>query len=110
VTTPLAAQLGQAVASGCSHRRRRAVHCGFCFLVCNPAARQQGVIEFNRCRNAGADGPISIIVNTSDIIVTSDIINARPSRPSLQLVGGYKGGYKTFLSSLQRSRASTRLG
>ena len=62
------------------------MHCGSCFLVCNPETRRQGVIEFNRCRNtaAGADAPISIIVNTSDILITPDIVNARSAHPSHQ--------------------------
>lgn len=56
------------------------MHCGFCFLVCNPKARRQSFIEPNCCRGipAGADDP------TSDIVITSGIVNARPRRPSHQ--------------------------
>ena len=58
------------------------MHCGFCFLVCNPEARRQGFVEPNGCRSiaAGVDDPTSGIV----IIITSGIVNARPSRPPHQ--------------------------
>jgi len=62
------------------------MHCGFCFLVCNPAARQQGFIEFNCCRDiaAGIDDLTSVIVNACDIVVASGIVNARPGHPPHQ--------------------------
>ena len=56
------------------------MHCGLCFLVCNPETRQQGFIEFN-CRGiaaAGIDDLTAVIVNTSDIV------DARPGHPSYQ--------------------------
>ena len=63
------------------------MHCGLCFLVCNPETRQQGFIEFN-CRSgiaaAGIDDLTAIIVNTSDIVTTCDIVDARPGHPSYQ--------------------------
>ena len=61
------------------------MHCGFCFLVCTET-RQQGFIEFHRCRNAaaGADDLTSVIINTCDIFITCDIVNARPGHPSHQ--------------------------
>jgi hypothetical protein len=62
------------------------MRCGSRFLVCNPETRQQGFIEFNRCRNtaAGIDDFTSVIVNTSLIVNTGDIVNARPGHPSHQ--------------------------
>jgi hypothetical protein len=79
-------KIGQ-VAFGRAHRRRRAIHCGFCFLCCNPEARRQGSVEPNCCRciAAGADDPTSNIVIASDIVATSGNVIARPGRPSHQL-------------------------
>jgi hypothetical protein len=69
------------VAFGRTHRRHRAMRCDCCFRSCKPEARRQGFIEPNGCRGiaGGGDAP------TFDVVITSDIIIARPSRPSHQL-------------------------
>jgi hypothetical protein len=62
------------------------MRCGFCFPSCNPKARRQGFIEPNCCRGipAGADDPTFDVVIAADIVTTSNIVIARPSRPSHQ--------------------------
>ena len=63
------------------------MHCDCYFLSCKPEARRQGFIEPNRGRSisAGADHPTFDAVIAAGIVITSGIINARPSRPSRQL-------------------------
>jgi len=90
---------------GCTYRRLCAVHRGLCFPVCNPVARRQGYIKPNGCRSIAA----GVSESTSDIVTASGIINARASRPTHQLGEKRTGGYKAFLSSLQRPRGSARL-
>jgi hypothetical protein len=61
------------------------MRCDCCFPSCKPEARRQGFIEPNcgRSISAGADDPCSVIA--ARIVITSGIVNARPSRPSRQL-------------------------
>ena len=85
------------------------MRCDGCFLSCKPEARRPGFIEPIRGRRsipAGADAPTSGI----SISVTAGIINARAARSSHKLGQKRTGGYKAFLSILQRACDSTRLG
>ena len=79
-------KIGQEVAFGRSSSAPSRYALRLLLSFCNPETRQQGFIEPNCCRNtaAGADDPIFHIVNTSDIVITSGIVNARPSHPSHQ--------------------------
>jgi hypothetical protein len=61
--------------------------CDCCFPSCKQEARRQGFIEPNcGCSiSAGPDDPTFDVVIAARIVITSGIINARPSRPSRQL-------------------------
>ena len=54
--------------------------------------------------------PISIIVNTSDIVITPGIVNARPAHPSHQFGQKRIGRHEAFPPILPGSCGSTRLG
>ena len=102
-------KIGQEVAFGRTHRRRRAMHCGFCFLCCNPEARRQGFVEPNCCRSiaAGADEPASDVV--ANIATASNAVVARAGDPSHQFNDKRIGRRQAFASILRSSRDPTRL-
>ena len=81
-------KIGYEVDFGRSHLHRRAMHCGFCFPLCNPEAQRPDIIELNGCRSiaACADTPISGIATGFDIVITGDTVNARSVHPSHQFV------------------------
>jgi hypothetical protein len=55
------------------------------FLSCKPEARRQGFIEFNRCRHTAASADDTTDGDDGGDDPTSDIVDARPRRPSRQL-------------------------
>ena len=107
--TPASAKSAKRWLSVAAHRRRRAMHCGFCFLCCNPEARRQGFVEPNCCRSiaAGADEPASDVV--ANIATASNAVVARAGDPSHQFNDKQIGRRQAFASILRSSRDPTRL-